>query len=146
MITDLETLLNSNQLKELVKAINNNTPYEFEQDGLTVKANSGDNYVNLLIAYNEDKKEENLAKKEAAKFRDFLNELDDDIFTETCEELDNLQEINECLNSSKLETVRAGIMKFKNALSAVATRKINKLVNYVRSNSANQNSSCKCKC
>ena len=146
MITDLETLLNEDQFRELVKAINENKPYKYNKDGLTIESNSGDNYLNLVIAYDEDKKEKNLANRETTEFQTFLESLDDDLFTDVCEYLNDIQEIQDCLNSSKLETVRAGINKFKNALSEVAKNKIKELMPYVRTDCTNTHSSCQCKC
>lgn len=126
MITDLETILNDDQFRELVKAINENREYNYEKDGLTIKAKSNDNSLSLSIAYNEDKKESNLARKEMLKFQEFLNKLDDDLFIEVCDSLGQreIEKIQECLNSDKLETVRAAILNFRSALNKIITNKI----------------------
>lgn len=52
--------------------------------------------------------------------------MDDDLFTEVCDALDNeeIQKIQNCLNSNKLETVRAAIIKFKNTARKIIARKI----------------------
>lgn len=129
MITDLETLLNDDQFKELVKAINENKEYTYEKDGLKINAKSSDNSLQLSIAYDEDKKESSLAKQEVAKFQKFLNALDDDLFIEVCDFIGqkNLEKIQECLNSDKLETVRAAILNFRSALNKIVDNKISYL-------------------
>lgn len=126
MITDLETILNDDQFRELVKAINENREYNYEKDGLKIQAKSNDNSLSLSIAYDEDKKECSLAKKEVAKFHNFLNILDDDLFIEVCDSLGQkeVEKIQECLNSDKLETVRAAILNFRSALNKIADNKI----------------------
>nr|DAX08774.1 MAG TPA: hypothetical protein [Bacteriophage sp.] len=52
--------------------------------------------------------------------------MDDDLFTEVCDALDNeeIQKIQNCLNSNKLETVRAAIVKFKSVARKIITDKI----------------------
>lgn len=126
MITDLETLLNEDQFRELVKAINENREYNYEENGLKINANSNDNSLQLSIAYDKDKKENSLVQKELDNFQNYLKDMDDDLFTEVCDALDNeeIQKIQNCLNSNKLETVRAAIIKFKNAARKIIARKI----------------------
>lgn len=131
MITDLETLLNEDQFRELVKAINENREYNYEENGLKINANSNDNSLQLSIAYDKDKKENSLVQKELDNFQNYLKDMDDDLFTEVCDALDNeeIQKIQNCLNSNKLETVRAAIIKFKNAARKIIARKIEYLNN-----------------
>lgn len=131
MITDLETLLNEDQFRKLVEAINNNKEYLYENNGLTIKANSTDTSLNLSVAYDEDKKEGNLVKKELDNFQNYLKDLDDDLFTEVCDALGNseISKIQDCLNSNKLETVRAAIIKFKTFANKIITNKIAYLKN-----------------
>lgn len=126
MITDLETLLNEDQFRELVKAINENREYNYEENGLKINANSNDNSLQLSIAYDEDKKENSLVQKELDNFQNYLKDMDDDLFTEVCDALDNeeIQKIQNCLNSNKLETVRAAIVKFKSVARKIITDKI----------------------
>ena len=126
MITDLETLLNEDQFRELVKAINENREYNYEENGLKINAKSNDNSLQLSIAYDEDKKENSLVQKELNNFQSYLKDMDDDLFTEVCDTLDNeeIQKIQNCLNSNKLETVRAAIIKFKSVAKKIITDKI----------------------
>lgn len=67
------------------------------------------------------------------KFQKYLESLDDDLFIDVCEYLgeSKLNKIQECLESGKLESVRAGITKFRMALSNVVTMKIEQLKAYV---------------
>lgn len=125
MITDLETLLNQDEFKNLVDAINKNQ--ELSSNGLTIKAESTDD--SLFLSYEESC----LANEEVGKFQKYLESLDDDLFIDVCEYLgeSELNKIQECLESGKLESVRAGITKFRMALSNVVTMKIEQLKAYV---------------
>lgn len=131
MITDLETLLNQDEFKNLVDAINKNQEYYLSSNGLTIKAGSTDDSLFLLISY--EKEESCLANEEVGKFQKYLESLDDDLFIDVCEYLgeSELNKIQECLESEKLESVRAGIAKFRMALSNVVTMKIEQLKAYV---------------
>lgn len=131
MITDLETLLNQDEFKNLVDAINKNQEYYLSSNGLTIKAESTDDSLFLLISY--EKEESCLANEEVDQFQKYLESLDDDLFIDVCEYLGELEvhKIQECLESGKLETVRAGIAKFKMALSDIAKKRIEQLKAYV---------------
>ena len=133
MITDLETLLNQDQFKQLVEAINTNQEYYMSGNGLTIKSKSTDDSLFLLISYERQKEESCLANEEVGKFQKYLESLDDDLFIDVCEYLgeSELNKIQECLESGKLESVRAGITKFRMALSNVVTMKIEQLKAYV---------------
>lgn len=126
MITDLETLLNQDQFKQLVEAINTNQEYYMSGNGLTIKS---DDSLFLLISYERQKEESCLANEEVDQFQKYLESLDDDLFIDVCEYLGELEvhKIQECLESGKLETVRAGIAKFKMALSDIAKKRIESL-------------------
>lgn len=131
MITDLETLLNQDEFKNLVDAINKNQEYYLSSNGLTIKAESTDDSLFLLISY--EKEESCLANEEVDQFQKYLESLDDNLFIDVCEYLGELEvhKIQECLESGKLETVRAGIAKFKMALSDIAKKRIEQLKAYV---------------
>lgn len=134
MITDLETLLNQDEFKNLVDAINKNQEYYLSSNGLTIKAESTDDSLFLLISYERQKEESCLANEEVDQFQKYLESLDDDdLFIDVCEYLGELEvhKIQECLESGKLETVRAGIAKFKMALSDIAKKRIEQLKAYV---------------
>lgn len=126
MITDLETLLTQDEFKELIKAINQNKEFYCSNKGLTIKSESTDDSLFLLISYDRQEEESCLADKEADTFQKYLESLDDDLFVGACEYLgeDNIHRIQECLKSGKLETVRSGIAKFKEALSKLVNAKI----------------------
>ena len=126
MITDLETLLTQDEFKELTKAINQNQEFYYSNKGLTIKSESTDDSLFLLISYDRQEEESCLADKEADTFQKYLESLDDDLFVGACEYLgeDNIHRIQECLKSGKLETVRSGIAKFREALSKLVNAKI----------------------
>ena len=123
MITDLENLLNEDQFRELVKAINANKDFKLAKDGLTIESKSNDNSFQIQISYDG---EEDLANQEADEFKKIINNIDDEIFIMTCEFLgsENLNKIQKCLDSKKLETVRSGITCFKQAVKQSIENKI----------------------
>lgn len=126
MITDLETLLTQDEFKELTKAINQNQEFYYSNKGLTIKSESTDDSLFLLISYDRQGEESCLADKEADTFQKYLESLDDDLFVGACEYLgeDNIHRIQACLKSGKLETVRSGIAKFREVLSKLVNAKI----------------------
>lgn len=123
MKTNLETLFDENQFNELVKAINENRYYEYSNDGFTLKSNSDENSLRIEVSYKDN---------EARAFQREIEELDDDLFVSVCEFLGNgeLKRIQECIYSDNIDSVRAGIIKFKKALSTVAKNKIKALSKY----------------
>ena len=127
MRTNIETLLDEAQLNELIKAINENRNYEYNNNGFTLKSNSDENSIRIEISYVEDK-----IKNEVEMFQRETEELDDELFISVCEFLGNeeLDRIQKCISSNDVESVRAGIIKFKKALSTVARNKIKALSKY----------------
>ncbi len=85
------------------------------------------------MSYDRQKEESNLARKENEAFQKYLESMDDELFIAVCDHLDNIEihKIQDCLASNNLETVRAGIAKFKSAASEVVRRKIEQLKAYV---------------
>lgn len=101
-----------------------NKEYNYSENGLTISAKSSDGCTSLQISYEEPK---NLAKEEAEDFKNFIENIDDELFTETCESLggETLTRIANCLNSKDVEAVRSGILRFKKELREVLVNKIN---------------------
>ena len=127
MITDLETLLNTNEFQKLVDAINGNKDFSFNQNGLTINSKSTDNSLQLTIKYDASKSEEQIVCKEREAFLNTLNGIEDNVFVEICEGLDNdmLSKLQKLINSNKLESVRSAILKFKQEAKEVLKAKIN---------------------
>lgn len=65
------------------------------------------------MKYSEPK--EDLLKKEKEDFENWLRALDDELFTDVCDFMgsEEVATISNCINSEDIETVRAGIIKFK---------------------------------
>ena len=124
MFTDLEKLIDLEQFQELFNALAENKEYNYSENGLTISAKSSDGCTSLQISYEEPK---NLAKEEAEDFKNFIENIDDELFTETCESLggETLTRIANCLNSEDVEAVRSGILRFKKELREVLVNKIN---------------------
>lgn len=101
------------QLKELTNAIFNNQDYSYNENGLNIQAKSSDNGFTIEMKYSEPK--EDLLKKEKEDFENWLRDLDDELFTDICEFMgsEEVAAISNCVASEDIETVRAGIIKFK---------------------------------
>lgn len=63
--------------------------------------------------------------KEKNEFKNFIQELDDEIFVETCERIGNIATLQKCLDSNDIESIRSAILRFKNELKNVLSDKIN---------------------
>lgn len=123
MFTELENLIDLEQFQELFNTLAENKEYNYSENGLTISAKSSDGCTSVQISYEEPK---DLAKEEAEDFREYLNKLDDDLFIDVCDSLgqETVTRIHNCLNSEDIETVRSGILRFKNELKEVLVNKI----------------------
>lgn len=124
MFTDLEKLIDLEQFQELFNALAENKEYNYSEKGLTISAKSSNGCTTLQISYEEPK---DLAKAEGEDFKKFIESIDDELFTETCESLGGevLTRIANCLNSKDVEAVRSGVLRFKKELREVLVNKIN---------------------
>lgn len=95
-------------VEKILDAIKNGKDLTYSQDGITITVH----------------------RDEKAEFKAFLDQLDDDLFIETCELLD-VQKIQECLDSDDIEAVRSAIIKFKSALHEVIENKIEYLKSFL---------------
>lgn len=83
------------------------------------------NVINIRIELLED----NIVKKQIEKFEEYVNTLPDDLFMETLDILgqDEVKRIDKCIHSNDLESIRGGIIKFKQALAKVIENKLAEL-------------------
>ena len=83
------------------------------------------NIINIRIELLED----DIIKKQTEKFEEYVNTLPDDLFMATLEILgqDEVKRIDKCIHSNDLESVRGGIIKFKQALAKVIENKLTEL-------------------
>lgn len=127
MLTDLETLLNANQFGELVKAINENRDFSFNQNGLSVESKSTDGSLQLTIKYDSSQNEKNLVKQEREKFLELIKEIDDNVFVEVCENLGSelINKMQDAINGTNLEAARSAILRFKGEVSKLLISRIN---------------------
>ena len=127
MLTDLETLLNANEFGELVKAINENRDFSFNQNGLSVESKSTDGSLQLTIKYDSSQNEKNLVKQEREKFLELIKEIDDNVFVEVCENLGSelINKMQDAINGTNLEAARSAILRFKNETSKLLVSRIN---------------------
>ena len=105
----LEGIMTNEEFQELMKASENNKDYKFNKNRLDISMNSSDNGFEISIKYT------NPVQSEVEKFKDFLNDLDDELFIGICELIgnDGLQRIQDCLDSENIESVRSAVSYFK---------------------------------
>ena len=77
------------------------------KNGLTIDIKNGENSKSITVTY------DNSAKTRREEFVNFLNNIDDEVFVAICEDLGNLQEIQDLIDSD--EHLEEGIAKFKEA-------------------------------
>ena len=112
------------KIDELLKKVG----ADFNLDNKKVKAtvtSDGQKFINIKIEILED----NTAKIQSEKFKEYINTLPDDLFLSTLDILgqDEVKRIDDCINSNDLEAVRSGILKFKQALKKNISDKLNEL-------------------
>ena len=116
LMIDLEKLLDFEEFKELFNIL--------AENGLNISAKSSDNALSLQVSYETPKQ---TAKSEAKDFQKFIENIDDNLFTDVCESLggEQLSRIANCLNSDDVESVRSAVLRFKQEMREVLTNKIN---------------------
>ena len=121
---DLEKLMDMEQLQELFNVLAENGEFNYSENGLNISAKSSDNALTLQVSYETPKQ---TAESEAKDFQKFIETIDDDLFTDVCESLggEQLSRIANCLNSEDIESVRSGVLRFKQEMREVLTNKIN---------------------
>lgn len=112
------------KIDELLKKVASDLDIENNKIKATV-TRAGQNIINIRIELLED----DIAKKQTEKFKEYVNTLPDDLFIATLEILgqDEVKRIDKCINSNDLESVRGGIIKFKQALAKVIENKLAEL-------------------
>ena len=112
------------KIDELLKKVGADFNLENKSVKATVTSN-GSNIINIRIEVLKD----NSAKIQTEKFEEYVNTLPDDLFMATLEVLgeDEVKRVNDCIFSENLESVRAGIHKFKKVLRKVINDKLNEL-------------------
>lgn len=112
------------KIDELLKKVGADFNLENKKVKATVSSD-GNKLINIRIEILED----NTAKIQSEKFKEYVNTLPDDLFLSTLDILgqDEVKRIDNCINSNDLEAVRSGILKFKHALKKNITSKLNEL-------------------
>lgn len=112
------------KIDELLKKVASDLDIENSKIKATV-SRTEQNIINIKIELLED----NIVKKQTEKFKEYVNTLPDDVFIATLEILgqDEVKRIDKCINSDDLESVRGGIIKFKQALAKVIENKLTEL-------------------
>ena len=124
LMIDLEKLMDMEQFQELFNILAENGEFNYSENGLNISAKSSDNELSLKVSYETPKQ---TAESEAKDFQKFIETIDDDLFTDICESLggEQLSRIANCLNSKDIESVRSGVLRFKQEMREVLTNKIN---------------------
>ena len=112
------------KIDKLLKEVASDLDIENSKIKATV-SRTEQNIINIRIELLED----NIIKKQTEKFEEYVNTLPDDLFMETLEILgqDEVKRIDKCIHSNDLESVRGGIIKFKQALAKVIENKLAEL-------------------
>ena len=112
------------KIDELLKKVASDLDIENSKIKATV-TRTEQNVINIRIELLED----DIAKKQTEKFKEYVNTLPDDLFMATLEILgqDEVKRIDKCIHSNDLESVRGGIIKFKQALAKVIENKLAEL-------------------
>ena len=113
------------KIDELLKKVASDLDIENSKIKATVNRTE-QNIINIKIELLED----NIIKKQTEKFEEYVNTLPDDLFMATLEILgqDEVKRIDKCIHSNDLESVRGGIIKFKQALEKVIENKLAELI------------------
>ena len=125
MIEQIDKILTNEQLSALLSAISSQKPFVIDSNGLKINVNPSENAFEMTVNYTQPEKD--LADKVAEDFNKSIETIDDDLFVEVCDTLgpDKLQQIQKCLKSDKVDSVRSGIAKFKMTYKDVLINKIN---------------------
>lgn len=112
------------KIDELLKKVASDLDIENNKIKATV-TRTEQNIINIRIELLED----NIVKKQTEKFEEYVNTLPDELFMATLEILgqDEVKRIDKCIHSNDLESVRGGIIKFKQALAKVIENKLAEL-------------------
>ena len=112
------------KIDELLKKVASDLDIENSKIKATV-TRAEQNIINIRIELLED----DIAKKQTEKFKEYVNTLPDDLFMATLEILgqDEVKRIDKCIHSDDLESIRGGIIKFKQALTKVIENKLAEL-------------------
>lgn len=112
------------KIDELLKKVGADLDIENKKIKATV-SRTGDKIINIKIEVLED----NSAKIESEKFQEYVNTLPDDLFEAVLDLMgeDEIKRVNDCISSENIDSVRAGIIKFKQTLKKVINGKINEL-------------------
>lgn len=112
------------KIDELLKKVASDLDIENSKIKATV-SRTEQNIINIKIELLED----NIVKKQIEKFEEYVNTLPDDVFIATLELLgqDEVKRIDKCIHSDDLESVRGGIIKFKQTLAKVIENKLTEL-------------------
>lgn len=105
---------------KLLEALQEKRDFEYNKNGLKISSKSKNGTTSITMEY------DSIVEDEIEEFEDYLNSLEDEVFIGTCEFLGNedVQKIQECLDSKDLESVRAATIKFKKAVSDYAKEQI----------------------
>ena len=124
-------ILNDDILNKMIAKLLNKGVAEFDKDGLNIKASFDDGCLKIeaeFVSPEEDTVKENVTEY-VNTFEDYIKSLSDEFFLETVEtfEKGELKQIQDKLDSNKLELVTKGINEFMARLKTVASNKIKEI-------------------
>lgn len=106
------------------------TDQEINVDGTKIHISKKDGKVNIKTVEEKD----SIVKQHISEFSDKLEEIDDDMFVEICEEFGDANEFNQLLEldnftEEQAEQVESGITRFSQIACQHIQKKIQELVN-----------------
>lgn len=117
MEQNLHALLNDPQVHSFINhAMETGKSVSCESNRIKLNIMPNNNSITIKVEYKPN--------VEADEFKDYLQNLPDGVFVDICEMLGNekVKQLSQCLESDNIETVRSGILAFKNALRQYATK------------------------
>lgn len=117
---EIPELMSNNDLQQLMSAIEHDTDYTFNKNGLAIEITNDEDGWHCHLNYAEP------TQKEVGEFTEYCESLDDEIFVGICEYIghDGLNRIQDCLDSDNIESVRSAIQFFKNNAKDYVNNKI----------------------
>ena len=121
----LEDVMSNEELQEFLMALEQNKNYRFNKNGLNLEFKTTKNGFETHMTYKEP------TQQEVDEFTRYCENMDDELFVNICEFIgkDGLNQIQDCLDSNNIESVRSAVAYFKNNAKDFINTKLEYLKN-----------------
>lgn len=118
----MKEILNEKMLVEIFNALEKGETFNYSDAGteINISPNSISIQLKTKIKENSDK------ESEVNDFLEFCSNIDDDVFTETCESFDNLEELQDQLDT---DNYKETIDVFTRRAKEIANNKLTEIIN-----------------